>query len=79
MDRRTVTMPWSFQVNVLNKGDASQGFALFDAQRFDPAGVAATIEQFKELMARIGAAPDRRLSELCPSAPTQQQRFWPFG
>lgn len=79
MDRRTVTMPWGWQVNVLNKGDASQGNSIFDATRFDPAGVAQAIEQYKALMARIAAGPGQRLSELCPDAPKARKWFWPFG
>ncbi len=79
MDRRTVTMPWSFQVNVMNKGEASLGNSIFDATLFEPAGVARTIEDYKELMARVASAPDQRMSELCPNAPKQRRRFWPFS
>lgn len=50
MEHKTATMPWGFQLSVLNKGDQTQGFALFNANIYAPASVSKTISDLQLLM-----------------------------
>jgi non-ribosomal peptide synthetase component F len=70
MERKNATMPWGFQLNVMNRDDGTHGFALFDARVYDPDAVAETIAALKDRMEHLAAKPDE------PIRSSARRRRW---
>ena len=76
MDRKSGTMPWRLQFGVEAGGDQTEGQVLFDANRYDPAGIARTADEYIAALAEFAAAPDQRVANSRrKTSPRWWQRF----
>ena len=64
MEQQFESMPWGFSMNPDEHAEQHNCRVAFDANIYDPVGVRAFVERYKQLLDAVSRQPDRSLAEL---------------